>query len=136
MKRIILLTLIIFFVTALSAQVPDGTYIPCNELAKNMYIEKIVFDANKVQIYYGIMGISIGAEEYPYSINQNIPNNINDVGFEYDKTSDKIIFGKAMINAFLGQLTNQLNFANQMNNIGNNTNSKELGTLIDRKSVV
>jgi len=129
-RRIIAIALTVFFATTLLAQVPNGTYLPCNELAKNMYIEKIVFAANKVQIYYGTMGISIGAEEYLYTINQSKPNNINEVGFEYDKTSDKIIFGKALINAFLGQLSNQLNFANQMNNTGNNTNSAELGALM------
>ena len=91
------------------AQVPNGTYVPCSDIAKSMYIEKVVFNANQVTIYFGTMGISIGFEKFNYEaqeMNKKLP--LVQVYFEYDKTNDILIFGEAYTNSTLGNMLSQM----------------------------
>jgi len=110
MKKVTIFFIILCFsicVTSLLAQVPSGTYLPCNELSKSSYIEQIVFGANKVMIYYGTMGISIGSQEYEYTVSSTAPINETSIPtFEYNRTTDKITFGKAIINTVMKQMGN------------------------------
>jgi len=124
MKKWITITFVAFFVTALSAQIPNGTYLPCSDIAKSMYIEKVVFNTNKVKIYLGTMGITMGFEEFDYEVqemNKELP--FVQVYFEYDKTNDVLIFGEAYANSMLGDMLSQLgNSAKLMYNKNGNCN--------------
>ena len=96
-----------FFATVLSAQVPNGTYVPCSDIAKQMYIEKVVFEANKVKVYMGTMGMSMGFEEYAYEVKQSTQDlPFVAVYFEYDKVNDILIFGDTYTKTMLSKYSN------------------------------
>ncbi|GHT39368.1 hypothetical protein FACS189437_02530 [Bacteroidia bacterium] len=130
MKKIILLTLTICFVAALFAQVPNGTYLPCNDITKSMYIEKVVFNnANKVIIYLGTMGMTMGFEELKYEIQEmdkKLP--FVQVYFEYDKTNDILVFGEAYTNSMLDMLSQMGNSVKLMYNKSGNCNPNLVST--------
>ena len=94
MKKVIVSLLTMFFATVLSAQVPNGTYVPKNEVAKSLQYEKFVFNGGKVKAYMGVNGISLGVSyEYNYSLSGNtlsIKEGAGSVDFTYDKAKDEI----------------------------------------------
>ncbi|GHS94380.1 hypothetical protein FACS1894207_2480 [Bacteroidia bacterium] len=129
MKKIISIALTAFFITVLSAQVPNGTYLPCNDIAKNMYIEKVVFNnTKKVTIYFGTMGMTMGFEEFNYEV-QDMDKKLPfvQVYFEYDKTNDILVFGEAYANSMLKMLSQMGNSAKLMYNKSGNCNPNLVG---------
>lgn len=97
MKKIITLALAIFFITTLQAQVPKGTYVPKNDLAKASNWVKFEFTGgNKVKAYIGAMGVTVGAYEYIYTLNGNnlslsvAGENGSAEGFTYNRATDEI----------------------------------------------
>jgi len=97
MKKVITLFAAIFLITALQAQVPRGTYIPKNEMAKASNFTKFEFTGgNKVKAYIGAMGVTVGAYDYIYSLNGNALSlsvageNGSAEGFTYNKVTDEI----------------------------------------------
>ena len=129
MKKFISTAFVAFLVTALLAQIPKGTYVPCSDIAKNMNIEKVVFNANKATIYLGAMGITMSFEEFDYEVqdmNKKLP--IVQVYFEYDKTNDILIFGEAYANSMLGNMLSQMgNGVKLMYNKNGNCNPNLIG---------
>ena len=110
MKKIIFLALIICFAITLSAQIPKGTYVLCNDIAKGMYIEKIVFNAQKITIYIsGPMGVTMNSDELDYEVQEmNNKLSLAQFYFEYDKTNDILIFGETYTNLLLGNRSSQM----------------------------
>ena len=97
MKRIIAIALTVFFTTTLLAQVPNGTYVPITDMAKQLQFAKLEFSGNKVKIYMGMNGISLGvAQEYAYSMSGNTlsikDGNTSVEYLSYDKAKDQIIY--------------------------------------------
>lgn len=94
MKKITLCLLIC--VTRLSAQVPNGTYVPINNIAKSLYYAKFVFNGGKVKGYMGVNGIALpAAYEYSYTLSGNVlslseAGKNGSVEFTYDKAKDQI----------------------------------------------
>lgn len=114
------------FVTALSAQTPNGTYVPITDMAKQMQFAKFVFSGSKVKIYLGMNGISLGvANEYSYSLSGktlSIKEGATSVEYlTYDKTSDQISYNMEASYELLGQFGAMLGSAN-----GKQVNSKEV----------
>ena len=117
MRKIILISLAVFFATTLLPQVPNGTYVPITDMAKRLQFAKFVFSDNKVKIYLGMNGISLGvANEYSYSMNGNtlsIKEGTTSVEYlTYDKTKDQIIYSMDASYELLGQFGTMLGQAN------------------------
>jgi len=108
MKKIVLLVLIVFFVTTLSAQVPNGTYVPKTDMAKQMPYAKFVFSGSKVNVYLGINGVSLGvAYEYSYTLNGNMltmKDGAVSVEFTYNNAKDEISLNMDAAYELLGEL--------------------------------
>ena len=76
----------------------EGTYIPKNEMAKNLYFSKMEFKGNKIKCYMGMMGMALPvAYEYRYSMNgttvsfeAGIPGMSGSVEFTYDKDKQEL----------------------------------------------
>ena len=76
----------------------NGTYVPKNDVAKEMNYEKFVFSGNKVKMYIGMhLGddewLSFGAYEYSYTLNGTnltIKEDNASVEFTYDRKEDEI----------------------------------------------
>lgn len=108
MKKIFLLALTLFFVTTLPAQMLNGAYVPRNDMAKSTPYAKFVFSGNKVNLYVGINGISLGVSyEYSYALNGNVltmKDGAVSVEFNYNKTTDEISLNMEAAYALLGEL--------------------------------
>ena len=129
-KRDILIALAIFFVPSLLAQVPNGTYVPITDMAKQLQFAKFVFSGSKVKIYLGMNGISLGvANEYSYSLNGNtlsIKEGTTSVEYlTYDKTKDQIIYNMDASYSILGELASAIGNANNKK-----VDSKEISTAL------
>ena len=97
MKKIITLTVSIFLISVLSAQVPKGAYVPKNDIAKALHFAKFEFiDGNKVKGHIGVNGVSLGVVyDYIFTLNGNIlslseEGKNGSVEFTYDKSKDEI----------------------------------------------
>jgi len=108
MKKIILLVLTIILVPTLSAQVPNGTYVPKTDMAKQMPYAKFVFSGSKVNVYLGINGVSLGvAYEYSYTLNGNMltmKDGAVSVEFDYNKGRDEFSLNMDAAYELLGEL--------------------------------
>ncbi|MDR0833875.1 MAG: hypothetical protein LBN93_06785 [Candidatus Symbiothrix sp.] len=88
-----------FGISNMSAQAPNGTYVPCNEVARSLYYSKMVFSGSKVKMYMGIQGMALPvAYEYTYKLSGNALTVIateggqtGSVDFTYDKGKDQIL---------------------------------------------
>ena len=103
MKKIISIALTAFFVTVLSAQVPKGTYVAINEIAKGLHYAKFEFtNGNNVKGHIGVNGQSLGVVyDFIYSLNGNTlslseAGKNGSVQFTYDKTKDQILLSTGM----------------------------------------
>ena len=108
MKKIISLSLILFFVASLSAQAPNGTYVPITDMAKQLQFAKFVFSGSTVKIYLGMNGVSFGvASECSYSMKGNailIKEGATSIEvFTYDKGKDQIAYNMEASYELLGQ---------------------------------
>ena len=97
MKKIIALAVILFFVATSFAQVPRGTYVPKNDMAKQSNWTKFEFTGgNKVKAYIGAMGVTVACYEYIYTLNGNnlslsvAGQNGSAEGYTYNKVTDEI----------------------------------------------
>jgi len=92
------LVIALFFLCSLSfAQVPRGTYVPKNDMAKQSNWTKFEFTGgNKVKAYIGAMGVTVACYEYIYTLNGNnlslsvAGQNGSAEGYTYNKVTDEI----------------------------------------------
>ena len=102
MKKRITIVPVVFLMIALFISCRggglEGTYLPKNEAANNLYFSKLVFKGNRVTCYLSIMGMALPASyEYRYSMNGNIvsfeadaPEVSGSVEFTYDKDKQEL----------------------------------------------
>jgi hypothetical protein len=109
--KILTAILILPFLVSCGTGGLDGTYIPKNETAKQLYFSKMVFKGNKVKCYMGVMGMTLPATyEYSYSVDgttvsfeAGIPGMTGSVEFTYDKDKQELSLLKGMFGGGLDE---------------------------------